>query len=69
MVRERAASATVVVADPDAPAGTVAGNGAVITAPVRSGPTGRCLCARHEGGAEAEYVQWLPELVRRIVHR
>ncbi|WP_405808649.1 VOC family protein [Streptomyces sp. NBC_01520] len=59
----------VVVADLDAVIGTLAEHGAVITTPPAAGPTGRFLYARHAGGAEVEYVEWVPELVRRIVAR
>lgn len=63
------ATGTVVVADLDAVIGTLAEHGAVITTPPAAGPTGRFLYARHAGGAEVEYVEWVPELVRRIVAR
>ncbi|MGW2509044.1 VOC family protein [Streptomyces scopuliridis] len=58
------ASATVVVEDLDAVQATLEAAGAVITTRMTSGPTGRFLYARHADGAEAEYVEWTPELVR-----
>ncbi|MFH8882664.1 VOC family protein [Streptomyces californicus] len=60
-------SATVVVDDMDALLMTLASAGAVITTPAAPGPTGRFLYARHADGAEIEYVEWTPELVRRII--
>ncbi|MFI9464117.1 VOC family protein [Streptomyces xiamenensis] len=63
------ASATVVVDDLDEVMAALAEAGAAITTPVAPSPTGRFLYARHADGAEVEYVEWVPELVRRIVHR
>lgn len=62
------ASATVVVDDLDALQATLASAGATITTPATGGPTGRFLYARHADGAEVEYVEWTPELVRDILH-
>ncbi|MFJ7057989.1 VOC family protein [Streptomyces griseobrunneus] len=71
-VEERAryghASATVVVDDLDALRATLESADATITTPATSGPTGRFLHARHADGAEIEYVEWIPELVGRIIH-
>ncbi|MCX4750180.1 VOC family protein [Kitasatospora sp. NBC_01287] len=61
------ASATVIVDDLDALTSTLAAAGAEITAPVSTGVTGRFLYARHRGGAEVEYVEWIPELVERVM--
>ncbi|WEV25177.1 VOC family protein [Streptomyces sp. 71268] len=61
------ASATVVVADLDACQATLTAAGATLTTPLASGPTGRFLYARHADGAEVEYVEWVPELVQRII--
>lgn len=61
------ASATVVVSDLDALVDSLAAHGATITTPEATSGTGRFLYARHPGGAEVEYVEWAPELVRRIV--
>jgi hypothetical protein len=61
------ASATVIVDDLDALTKTLATTGAEITTPESASPTGRFLYARDRGGAEIEYVQWLPELVETIV--
>ncbi|MFJ9030466.1 VOC family protein [Streptomyces sp. NPDC102274] len=58
------ASATVVVEDLDALRTTLETAGAIVTTPMTSGPTGRFLYARHADGAEVEYVEWTPELVR-----
>ncbi|MDT0443102.1 VOC family protein [Streptomyces johnsoniae] len=63
------ASATVVVEDLDEVAATLTSDGADLTTPVTKGPTGRFLYARHADGAEIEYVEWTPELVRRLVRR
>lgn len=41
--------------------------GAVITQPPTPTPTGTMLYARHPDGSSVEYVQWLPELVERII--
>ncbi|MFD3787539.1 VOC family protein [Streptomyces cyaneofuscatus] len=62
------ASATVVVDDLDALQTTLGSAGATITTPATDGPTGRFLYARHADGAEIEYVEWTPELVRGILH-
>ncbi|MFC8726207.1 VOC family protein [Streptomyces bacillaris] len=61
------ASATVVVDDLDALLATLTSAGATVTTPTTDGPTGRFLYARHADGAEIEYVEWTPELVRRII--
>ncbi|MEU2825252.1 VOC family protein [Streptomyces bacillaris] len=61
------ASATVVVDDLDALLATLTSAGAAVTTPTTGGPTGRFLYARHADGAEIEYVEWTPELVRRII--
>ncbi|MFC3998809.1 hypothetical protein ACFOVU_22980 [Nocardiopsis sediminis] len=61
------ASATVVVSDLDEVAGAVAAGGGEITVPEARSATGRFLYARHRGGPEVEYVEWMPDLVRRIV--
>jgi predicted enzyme related to lactoylglutathione lyase len=41
--------------------------GAVITHPLTPTPTGTMLYARHPDGNLVEYMQWLPELVQRII--
>ncbi|MCX4501534.1 VOC family protein [Streptomyces anulatus] len=61
------ASATVVVDDLEALQVSLKSAEATITAPATGGPTGRFLYARHAGGAEIEYVEWTPDLVRRII--
>ncbi|MFD5000413.1 VOC family protein [Streptomyces buecherae] len=61
------ASATVVVDDLDACQATLTASGATLTTPLATGPTGRFLYARHADGAEVEYVEWVPELVQRII--
>ncbi|WP_043614197.1 VOC family protein [Nonomuraea candida] len=61
------ASATVIVDDLDTLIETLGTAGAEITTPVSVSATGRFLYARHQGGAEVEYVEWVPELVERIV--
>ncbi|MEV5126950.1 VOC family protein [Streptomyces decoyicus] len=63
------ASATVVVEDLDALALTLKAANATVTTPTTSGPTGRFLYARHADGAEVEYVEWTPEVIRRVIHR
>lgn len=60
------ASATVIVDDLDVLTTTLVAAGAEITTPESSSATGRFLYARHRGGAEVEYVEWVPELVERI---
>ncbi|MFH9667920.1 VOC family protein [Streptomyces globisporus] len=61
------ASATVVVDDLGALRATLKSAGDTITTPETAGPTGRFLYARHADGAEIEYVEWTPELVRRVI--
>lgn len=61
------ASATVVVDDLDALQATLTAAGATVTTPATDGPTGRFLYARHADGAEVEYVEWTPDLVRGII--
>lgn len=61
------ASATVVVDDLDALQATLTAAGATVTTPATDGPTGRFLYARHADGAEIEYVEWTPDLVRGII--
>lgn len=61
------ASATVVVDDLSALRATLRSAGATVTAPETAGPTGRFPYARHADGAEIEYVEWTPELVRRVI--
>lgn len=63
------ASATVVVDDLDAYRATLTAAGATITTPLSPSPTGRFLYARHADGAEIEYVEWVPELVQRLIPR
>jgi len=41
--------------------------GAVITQPISPTPTGTMLYARHADGTVMEYVQWTPDLVKRII--
>ncbi|WP_405651741.1 hypothetical protein [Streptomyces sp. RK9] len=60
-------SATVVVADLDDLTATLLAAGAVITEAATFAPTGHYLYARHVGGPEVEYVEWKPDLVRRVV--
>jgi predicted enzyme related to lactoylglutathione lyase len=43
--------------------------GAIITQPPVPTPTGMMLYARHPDGNSVEYVQWLSELVARIIDR
>ncbi|MFI1916519.1 VOC family protein [Nocardia sp. NPDC020380] len=61
------ATTTVVVSDLDAVHETLSSHGAEITFGPAVGPTGWYLFARHADGSEAEYVQWKPELVERIL--
>lgn len=61
------ASATVVVSDLDELRGRLDALGARALAPEARSETGRYLYVRHAGGAEVEYVEWTPALVRRIV--
>ncbi|MEV7382532.1 VOC family protein [Streptomyces lydicus] len=63
------ASATVVVEDLDDLRATLKAAGATVTTPATAGPTGRFLYARHVDGAEIEYVEWTPELRRRLLGR
>ncbi|MFC9235320.1 VOC family protein [Streptomyces decoyicus] len=63
------ASATVVVEDLDALALTLKTADAIVTTPTTTGPTGRFLYARHADGAEVEYVEWTPEVIRQVIHR
>ncbi|SCL29956.1 hypothetical protein GA0074692_2831 [Micromonospora pallida] len=61
------ASATVIVDDLDAVVARLVASGGEVTTPEATSATGRYLYARHAGGAEVEYVEWVPELVGRIV--
>lgn len=61
------AGATVIVAELDGLTRTLAACGAEITTPENRSATGRILYARHPGGAEAEYVERVPEPVEHIV--
>ncbi|WP_212818312.1 VOC family protein [Polymorphospora rubra] len=61
------ASATVVVSDLDEVVTRLAAHGGRVTVPVAASETGRFLYAEHAGGAQVEYVEWVPELVRRIL--
>ncbi|MFI0156764.1 VOC family protein [Streptomyces lydicus] len=63
------ASATVLVEDLDELQTTLKAAGATVTTPATAGPTGRFLYARHVDGAEIEYVEWTPELRRRLLGR
>ncbi|MFI7097383.1 VOC family protein [Streptomyces lydicus] len=63
------ASATVLVEDLDDLQTTLRAAGATVTTPATAGPTGRFLYARHVDGAEIEYVEWTPELRRRLLGR
>ncbi|MFE2162369.1 VOC family protein [Streptomyces lydicus] len=63
------ASATVIVEDLDDLRTTLKAAGATLTTPATAGPTGRFLYARHVDGAEIEYVEWTPELRRRLLGR
>lgn len=56
-----------IVSDIDEVEALLKQNGAVITQPRQEVPTGIGLWATHADGAEVEYVQWLPELVERIM--
>lgn len=57
----------LIVADMDETEAFLRQRGAVITQPRVVVPTGVNLYARHPDGAEVEYVQWVPELVERII--
>ncbi|MER6175142.1 hypothetical protein [Streptosporangium sp. NPDC001681] len=61
------ASATVIVSDLDEQVRALEVHGAEITTAMSTSPTGRFLYARHAGGPEVEYVEWVPELVERII--
>ncbi|GLU49935.1 VOC family protein [Nocardiopsis ansamitocini] len=63
------ASATVVVSDLDELTRELAAHGAEVTTPEAASATGRFLYARHAGGAEVEYVEWTPGLVRQVLGR
>ncbi|SCG78708.1 VOC family protein [Micromonospora humi] len=62
------ASATVIVDDLDTVVAELDAAGGEVTTPEAASPTGRYLYARHAGGAEIEYVEWVPDLVDRIVN-
>jgi hypothetical protein len=61
------ATATVVVSDLDRARAALDEAGAEITAEEAVGATGRFLYARHPGGAQAEYVEWAPEVRSRVL--
>ncbi|MEU6348997.1 VOC family protein [Streptomyces sp. NPDC047072] len=61
------ATATVIVSDLDRARAALEEAGAEITTAEATSATGRFLYARHRGGAEAEYVEWTPEVRRRVL--
>nr|WP_209310637.1 VOC family protein [Streptomyces spiramenti] len=61
------ATATVVVPDLDQTRAALEEAGAQITTEEATSATGRFLYARHRGGAEAEYVEWKPEVLRQVL--
>ena len=61
------ATATVIVSDLDQVRVALEEAGAEITTEEATSATGRFLYARHQGGAEAEYVEWKPEVRRQVL--
>jgi type II secretory pathway component PulM len=61
------ATATVIVSDLDQVRAALDEAGAEITTEEATSATGRFLYARHQGGAEAEYVEWKPEVRRQVL--
>jgi hypothetical protein len=63
----RATQGPLIVDDLAATEKFLVGAGAVITQPNQATVTGRNLFARHPDGSVLEYVEWQPELRRRIL--
>ncbi|MGP8304235.1 VOC family protein [Streptomyces inhibens] len=61
------ATTTVIVSDLEEVRRLLASHGAKITFGPTTGPTGSYFFARHQDGAEVEYVQWTSELEDRIL--
>lgn len=61
------ATATVIVSDLDQARMALDEAGAEITTQEATSATGRFLYARHQGGAEVEYVEWKPKVRRHIL--
>jgi hypothetical protein len=61
------ATATVIVSDLDQVRVALDEAGAEITTEEATSATGRFLYARHQGGVEVEYVEWKPEVRRRVL--
>lgn len=61
------ATATVIVSDLDQVRVALDEAGAEITTEETTSATGRFLYARHQGGVEAEYVEWRPEVRRQVL--
>jgi hypothetical protein len=61
------ATATVIVSDLDQARVALDEAGAEITTEEATSVTGRFLYARHQGGVEAEYVEWKPEVRRQVL--
>jgi hypothetical protein len=57
----------VIVSDLDQVRAALDEAGAEITTEEATSATGRFLYARHQGGAEAEYVEWKPEVRRQVL--
>ncbi len=63
----RTVTGPFIVSDMDEVEALLKQHGGVITQPRTEVPTGIGLWATHADGARVEYVQWLPELVERII--
>ncbi|AHH16339.1 VOC family protein [Nocardia nova] len=64
--RYRGTVGPVIVADLDATVTLLEGAGAEVTVAPFEGPAGRGFLVRHPDGVEFEYVQFRPELARRV---
>lgn len=63
----RASQGPLVVDDLVATEALLVAGGAVVTKPVAESATGHYFYVRHPDGSEIEYVQWNPDLVKRLI--
>lgn len=66
LARYRGTVGPVIVADLDATVTLLERAGSEVTVPPFEGPAGRGFLVRHPDGVEFEYVQFRPELARRV---
>ena len=67
--KHRHETGPLIVTDLNEAEALVLESGGTIIQPWQEVPTGANFYARHADGAVVEYVQWMPELVERIITR